>query len=505
MPFVAPCVIPHVFIARYFRDRLIFHRERGVVYVFDEKTRVWLSGTSGTVCLGNMVDDLNKLYCRYMHARQLTNTVMTDDESRKFISKNNVFLLISALQRSKLLNELQLYPMDMMLGEMNPNTELLPMSDGRSFNLFTGAIVDIKKTDYFTSLLNACIDDDDENIAKIEEWFNEITCGDKPQATYQKWISAYMLGFAMHDRKFFVCIGTGKNAKGLHKALLCKCSNGSHGTDPTWKGLNQSYWALTSNTSTGAESASPETFCMLDRTFFYTDDIGQVKIDCGKVKRIVAGEPIAARRLYGSPINISPRGKMFWTTNYDQLLEGEDNGIWERLALMKYSAKYVDRQEDVDHTKYRFLANRVRYDQILSLSNAFFTVCVRSLQKYYSSLELDPNTLYPVHLASFPTTPLMQQLKLEARARQLPLANFVQIYTRPTLEPLETVTVTQLFENYLIYLDSNNERKLRAQTTKLNFIEKLTHSLELNVIGEHVEGIRLSSFPPKPVSRVDYA
>ena len=359
----------------------------------------------------------------------------------------------------------------------------------------------IEKEDYVTSLLNCrFVEDDDDGIALIEDWYAEVSCGDVTQATYMKWISGYCLGFGMHDRKFYVGHGTGKNAKGTHKGLIMRCADGSAGTVPVWKAVNQSYWTVSANATTSAEAASPETFQLLDKTFLYTDDMARAKIDTPKVKRIVAGEPASARALYGAPITVNPRTKVLWTTNFELDIDGKDNAAWERLAIIDYGAKYVETEIEVDHTKYRFLANRTRYEEILLKTDAFFSVSIKALHAYYASLPADPTTGHPLSLGAFPVSEKMNIRKRDARARQLPLANFMKLHTATTMEPLEMITITQLFDNYLLYLDNSNERKLRTSTTRMLFQDELMSSLEIRCVCDHVEFVKMTSFPAPPSS-----
>lgn len=502
-PFIAPSTSTHEFLARYYRDCLVYHRERGVVFVYDSNLCCWLSGVAGNVCMGSMMDELNKRYRRYLHARQLLCPDGDDAKSRKFITKNTTLLTLTPMLRGKLLSDLRLYPLTIKVGEMNPHFYLYPMSDRRTFNVFTGTTQAIRKDDYITSLLNCrLVEDDDESIDIIEAWYSEVACGVAEKATYMKWISAYCLGFGMHDRKFFVGNGTGKNAKGTHKGLIMRCADGAAGTDPVWKAVNQSYWAVVANASTNAESASPETFQLLDKTFLYTDDMARVKIDTPKLKRIVAGEPASARALYGSPITVNPRTKVFWTTNFEMDIDGKDNAAWERFSIIDYGAKYVENDCDVDHAKWRFKANRTRYEEILGKSDAFFTVSVKALHLYYSSLKCDATTGHPLCLGSFPVSHEMTLRKRDARARQLPLANFMKLHTGKTAEPIEMITTSQLFDNYLLFLDNNNERKLRTTTTKMLFQDELMSSLEIRCVGDHVEFVKMTSFPAKPTTHM---
>jgi hypothetical protein len=269
--------------------------------------------------------------------------------------------------------------------------------------------------------------------------------------------------------------------------------------------LNQNFWERKANSNSSAEAPSPEAHGMLNRTLFYTDDIERVTIDAGKVKRVVAGEVMSGRGLYSKPVVIEPKGKILWTTNHTIDLPGNDNAAWERFNQIDYNTKYVEKPEMVDMANFKILQNDVAVQDLLMKTDAFFTHSVRALTSYYRSLCFNPQTGQPLTLTHFPVPNCVNAAKAEARSQQLPLANFIRTHTTSTDQPLYFCEITELFLAYISFLDVENERRVRNETTQTSFVRQLATSLEIKCTDSHVIGVRLTSHPAKRPRTDEYA
>jgi hypothetical protein len=297
--------------------------------------------------------------------------------------------------------------------------------------------------------------------------------------------------------------GTGKNGKGIHKQFLVSILSGARGTDSRWKALNQNFWERKANSNSNAESPSPEAHGMINKTLFYTDDIERVTIDAGKVKRVVAGEVMSGRGLFSKPVVIEPKGKILWTTNHTIDLPGNDNAAWERFSQIDYNTKYVEKEELVDLARFKILQNDVAVRELLQKTDAFFTVAVRELTRYYKSLAFNVTTGQPMTLSHFPVPASVTLAKADARSQQLPLANFFRMHAVATQQPLYFVEIGAMFTAYINFLDSENERRVRNETTQTSFVRQLATSLEIKCSGTHVIGWKLSDESGKKLQKRD--
>jgi hypothetical protein len=505
---------PHQLLLDYYPNHFIHQRVTRMVWVYDDECRVWRTDVGGNMIIGRMIDDLNRKHAGYLKAYK---NIMIDKQTaaferanpeadtdawaqfytkthaaaRTFIAKNTPFVSMSASARGKVIDELKNFTVHKEVQAMNIHPHLIPMKNMKQYNIFTGEVGDMAREHLFTSVVDAELIADRDEIKIIEDWFDEISTGDNVKCVYLKKISAYCFTYLDHDRKFYVLVGGGQNGKGALKQFIMDISKGPDGFDSRAKNLAQSFWASRANANQGPENCTPESYELMNKTFYYTDDIQPVPLDTNKLKRIVAHEEQSGRGLYGKPVDVKPHGKVMWTTNFEPDIPGIDNACWERLVLLYMNTKYVPSAHDVDPKRFRFLKDHSRYMGLLEKKDAFFTVAVQALTAHYQSLEWDPIRRAPKSLGSFDLPPSVVISLREARATQLPLSAFMNAHTERTTQPLYCVTVEELFKNYIVYLENMNEIKARRSTTQSNFVQLLASALDVHVAAGTVDGVRL--------------
>ena len=507
----APLSMPHQFILDYFPDMFLLQRTTRTLWVYDSKFAVWRTGENGNAVVGSLIDDLNARFQTYLQAYQtvITNAAIQRfaaanqsasqeeieegvckiyENARKFMKKNTPLIKVAPATRAKILEDLRSYDIHRETKEMNIIPHLIPMKNKMCINVFTLEVKEMSAEHLFTSCVNAEIISDQEELKAISDWFDEIATGDAEKCVYLKRFAGYCFTFMVHDRKFVVLIGCGKNGKGAYKEFIMSISKGPDGFESRCKNLLQNFWDKRGNANTGPENATPESHELLNKTVYYTDDIMPIPLDNNKLKRVVGGEEGSGRGLWGKPVDIKPKGKVLWTSNFEPNGPGEDNAYWERQVIVPMLAKYLPDGIPPDPSRFRFQQNHVRYLELLNLRDAFFTITVQELSRYYRSLEWNAVTQQPRVLGSFPVPRSSEKIGHESRARQLPLAAFIAEYTKPTLHPLEFVTVDELFSNYILYLDNMNELKSKRDTTQTSFKRLLASALDIQSSKTVVEG-----------------
>jgi phage/plasmid-associated DNA primase len=503
--------MPHQFILDYFPEMFLLQRTTRTLWVYDTRHAVWRTGETGNAVVGLLVDDLNSRFQKYLTAYQTiisnariqrfvnSNREATEDavdafiadvwqSARKFMIKSTPLIKVGPASRAKILDDLKSYDIHRETKEMNIFPHLIPMKNRMCINVFTLEVKEMAAEHLFTSCVNAELTSDADDIKEIEQWFREISAGDDQRCVYLKRFGAYCLTFLVHDRKFVVLVGCGKNGKGTYKEFIMSISKGPEGFESRCKNLLQNFWDRRGNANTGAENPTPESHELLNKTVYYTDDIQPIPLDANKIKRIAGGEEGSGRGLWGKPVDIKPLGKMLWTSNFEPNGPGEDNAYYERQVIVPMPAKYVPEGQPTDPVRFRFQQNHVRYASLLEKRDAFFTICVKELSAYYRSLQWNAVTQQPLVLSSFPLPRSCEIANNESRARQLPLAAFMAEYTKPVIHPLEFVTVDELFSNYIIYLENMNEMRTKRDTTQTSFVRLLASALEINCSKTHVEG-----------------
>jgi len=509
--FWVPTKSPYQLLLDYFSDLFVFQRSCKTLWVYDKVFRVWRTDAGGNGVVGGLIDELNERHVKYLQCYkkiviQKQNNSFTrmnptatqeeveafsvriHSEARKFMQKNTPFIVLNSAARGKVLDDMKSYHIHNEIAKMNCVPNYIPMKNGKYVDVFTGEVADMEASHYFTSCVNAEIIPLGEETERLERWFLEIASGEVEKGIYLKRFAGYCFTFLVHDRKFLLLKGTGKNAKGAWKEFIMKISKGPEGMDSRAKNLLQNFWDKRGNANTSPENATPESYELNNKTFLYTDDIMPIPLDTNKLKRVVAGEDGSGRGLYGKPIDIQSQGKVVWTSNFDSDGPGEDNAFWERQVIVPMLTKYVGKGEVVDEKNYRFAQNHVAYTELLELRDAFFTVVVAELVKYYKGLPWDAVKRAPSELSAFPLPESVVKYNQEARARALPLAGFMKDYTRPELYPMNFCKVEDAFESYMIYLENLNEARAKKETTLNSFTKLLAIALDVNVERGYIQG-----------------
>lgn len=510
-----PAKLPYQLLLDYYPELFLLQRTTRSLWVFDADTCVWKTDTNGNAIVGRLVDNLNDLYVRYLTCyKKVVTKRQIDafsrahvdvpqeeadefvckvyDQARKFMSDNTPFISLSPAVRGKLVDDLKNYNIHREVAQMNCFPHLIPMKNRKFVNVFNGEIGDMRMEHCFTSCVNAEMIPMGDETARLEAWFDEIATGERDKATFFKRFAGYCFTFLVHDRRFCVLKGCGKNGKGAYKEFIMKISKGPEGMDSRGKNLLQNYWSSRGNANTSPENATPESYELMNKTFLYTDDIMPVPLDTNKLKRVVGGEDQSGRGLYGKPVDIQVRGKVMWTSNYDPDGPGEDNAYWERCLLLPMLTKYLVPGQPIDLAQYRLPQNHVAYTELLEMLDAFFTVAVSELVCYYKTLPWNAEKGTPMLLSVFPIPDSVERYNQDARARQLPLAGYMKEYTREEKYPGHYAKIEDVFNGYMTYLENMNETRIKKDTTQTTFTKLLGIALDIAVEHGYVQGRAIS-------------
>jgi len=83
------------------------------------------------------------------------------------------------------------------------------------------------------------------------------------------------------------------------------------------------------------------------RVIFSTESERGGKLAEGHIKRIVSGERINARPIYGSPFEFQSTAKIFWAMNDLPVIRDTSNGIWRRLKLIPFLRTFAENEKDI--------------------------------------------------------------------------------------------------------------------------------------------------------------
>ncbi len=69
-----------------------------------------------------------------------------------------------------------------------------------------------------------------------------------------------------------------------------------------------------------------------------------------EIRRIVSGEPMLTRPIYGHPFEFKPVAKIWWAMNDKPKMTDTSNAIWRRLKLIPFNRTFADGEKDVNLT-----------------------------------------------------------------------------------------------------------------------------------------------------------
>lgn len=82
------------------------------------------------------------------------------------------------------------------------------------------------------------------------------------------------------------------------------------------------------------------------RVIFSTESERGGKVAEGYLKRIVSGERIKARPIYGSQFEFNSVSKVWWAMNDKPIIKDTGNSIWRRLKLIPFNRTFTDQDKD---------------------------------------------------------------------------------------------------------------------------------------------------------------
>lgn len=84
------------------------------------------------------------------------------------------------------------------------------------------------------------------------------------------------------------------------------------------------------------------------RIIFSTESEKGGKVSEGYVKRIVSGETMAARTIYGKPFVFKSIAKVWWAMNDKPIIKDPTDSVWRRMYIVPFHRQFSDAEKDID-------------------------------------------------------------------------------------------------------------------------------------------------------------
>ena len=233
--------------------------------------------------------------------------------------------------------------------------------------------VDIKnlpvKLDEITDLVNS-MDDYDELNDALEDFLAKVFPIDRVREYTMRFLSSCLSG-EIREEKFYFWTGSGGNGKSKLVELI----------DFVLGDYSRSMDVAFLTTKRGSSSsASPELENIKNARFVYMSEPEKTDlIYVGKLKQMTGGDKMTTRALFKGTTQFKPQFKIVLMCNDLPQLGGNDGGIWRRIEVVKYLAKFTDNVRSVNHERHQYLADNQLTAKLEQWKLVFI---IKLLQKY---------------------------------------------------------------------------------------------------------------------------
>lgn len=185
----------------------------------------------------------------------------------------------------------------------------------------------------------------DESCPLWIEFINDVTCGDRELAAYIQRIVGYIMTGDVSERALFIFYGLGSNGKGTFLRVLQEIM-GDY-AQPAPQGM------LEENHS----DDHPSRVASLHgcRLAVCSEVERGRKLAESMVKDLTGGDRLAARRMREDFWYFYPQHKLILQGNYRPIIVGDDYGIWSRVHMIPWNAKFSDAGDNQIRNLYEIL------------------------------------------------------------------------------------------------------------------------------------------------------
>ena len=242
-------------------------------------------------------------------------------------------------------------------------------------SLSTGLTLPIHKQDLPVTLeeiidLTKCMDDYNILDDALNDFLEKVFPIDSVREYTLRFLSSCLSG-EIREEKFYFWTGSGGNGKSkLIELIDFALGDYSRSMDVSF---------LTTKRGSSS-SASPELENIKNARFVYMSEPEKTDlIYVGKLKQMTGGDKMTTRALFKGTTQFKPQFKIVLMCNDLPQLGGNDGGIWRRIEVVKYLAKFTDNEKSVNHDRYQYLADNQLTAKLEQWKLVFI---VKLLQKY---------------------------------------------------------------------------------------------------------------------------
>ena len=218
--------------------------------------------------------------------------------------------------------------------------------------------------------LVSSMDDYNELNDALDDFLTKVFPIDSVREYTLRFLSSCLSG-EIREEKFYFWTGSGGNGKSKLVELI----------DFVLGDYSKSMDVAFLTTKRGSSSsASPELENIKNARFVYMSEPEKTDIIyIGKLKQMTGGDKMTTRALFKGTTQFKPQFKIVLMCNDLPQLGGNDGGIWRRIEVVKYLAKFTDNERSVNHDRYQYLADNQLTAKLEQWKLVFI---IKLLQKY---------------------------------------------------------------------------------------------------------------------------
>lgn len=165
---------------------------------------------------------------------------------------------------------------------------------------------------------------------KFDQFLLSVFCGDVELVEYFWRVIGYSVTGSVREQVFFVMVGNGSNGKSTLVEILSRVLGDYSAPAPSTLLIENK-----------GDRHPTEIASVQGRRMVYTSETGEGRRLAEElVKSLTGGEQLSARRMYGDFFSFIPTHKLWLGTNYKPIVRGTDDGIWRRIHLIPFNAKF---------------------------------------------------------------------------------------------------------------------------------------------------------------------
>jgi putative DNA primase/helicase len=215
---------------------------------------------------------------------------------------------------------------------LDNNTFLFNCKNG-VIDLKTGKLIE-HKAEYMMTMQSPIEYDAKATCPEWEKFLLEIFPRDEELVRYVQRAVGYSLTGDIREQCFFILHGRGSNGKSTFLDIIAAIMGDYHKTTEADNLTEKGY----------SSAASPYLAELRGRRFVHaTETHADKTLNETLIKRVTGETEISARALYQSPVTIKPQFKLWLATNHRPEIYSQDDGLWRRIRLIPFIAKFYDR------------------------------------------------------------------------------------------------------------------------------------------------------------------